>query len=56
MFAVSTLAMMLVAVAVARQGLARLASRAALSGVERYADALAGAAVTLCGLAVTFGL
>lgn len=55
-FAASTLVVMLVAVAVARQGLARLASRTAVAGVERYADALAGAAVTLCGLAVTLGL
>lgn len=55
-FAASTLVVMLGAVVVLRFGLVRLASHAVASGLERYADALAGAAVTLCGVAVTLGL
>jgi len=55
-FAVSTLAVMLVAVTVAQRGLERFASVLPLRRLERYADAMAGAAVLLCGVAVTLGL
>jgi ABC-type nickel/cobalt efflux system permease component RcnA len=55
-FAASTLAVMLVAVAIARQGLERFAAVLPLRRLERYADAAAGAAVLLCGVAVTLGL
>ena len=55
-FAASTLAVMLFAVAVARQGLERFSAVLPLRRLERYADAAAGAAVLLCGVAVTLGL
>jgi sulfite exporter TauE/SafE len=55
-FAASTLAVMLLAVTVAQRGVERFASVLPLRHLERYADALAGAAVLLCGVAVTLGL
>ncbi len=55
-FSVGTLAVMLAAVALARHGLDRFTSALPLARLERWSDALAGAAVTLCGVAVTQGL
>ncbi len=55
-FALSTLAVMLVAVTLASRGLEFFASTLPLDRLGRYADAMAGAAVALCGLAVTLGL
>jgi len=55
-FAASTLAVMLLAVAVASRGLERFADALPLRRLVRYADAMAGAAVLLCGVTVTLGL
>lgn len=54
-FAASTLVVMLGAVVALRFGLFGITSHATSSGLERYADAMAGVAVTLCGVAVTLG-
>jgi threonine/homoserine/homoserine lactone efflux protein len=51
-FALATLTAMLAAVAVGLAG----ARRFRFERLERYADALAGAAVAACGVAVTLGL
>jgi hypothetical protein len=52
-FAVATIATMLVLVVAGALGLARLRLGA---GAERWSHALAGAVLATCGLAVTFGL
>ena len=51
-FSIATLTAMLGAVAIGLAG----AQRFHFAKLERYGDALAGAAVTVCGLLVSFGL
>ncbi len=51
-FSVATLTAMLAAVSIGLAGVERFR----FAKLERYSDALAGAAVTVCGLLMSFGL